>query len=131
MKRFLIAAAVTVASIAVGTTTVLAADVGLSINIGQPGFYGQLDPRGYPQPRVIYRQPKSINRVPISQPPVYMRVPPSHAKNWGKHCKKYNACGERVLFVQDKWYKRDYAPRYQEQNGNRGNNNNGNGGHNR
>jgi hypothetical protein len=121
MNRFLIVAVVAVASIAIGTTTALAADV------GQSGFYGQLDTKGYPQPRVIYRQPKSANRMPTSQPPVYMRVPPSHAKNWGKHCKKYNACGERVLFVQDNWYKRDYAPRYQEQNGNRGNNNNGNG----
>jgi hypothetical protein len=25
-----------------------------------------------------------------------------------------HACGERVFFVQDNWYNRDYVPRYQE-----------------
>ena len=77
-----------------------------------------------PQPQLIYRQPKAIGRVPINQPPVYMRVPPNQAKNWRKHCKKYNACDERVLFVRDNWYNREYAPRYQEQHGEHGNNNN-------
>ena len=97
MKRFLIAAAVAAATVA---TPALAADVGVSVSIGQPGFYGQLDIGGYPQPQVIYRQPRVIERVPMDRPPVYLRVPPGHAKNWRKHCRKYNACGERVFFVQ-------------------------------
>jgi hypothetical protein len=131
MKHFLIAVAIAAVSITFNTTAV-AADIGVSINLGQPNFYGRLDPSGYPQPRVIYRQPKAIQQVPMNQPPVYMRVPPSQAKNWRKHCNRYNACGERVLFVQDNWYKRDYAPRYQEQNGNRGQQgNDNNGGHGR
>lgn len=113
MKRFLIAAAVAAATV---TTPALAADVGVSINIGQPGFYGRLDIGDYPQPQVIYRQPRVIERgVPADRPPVYLRVPPGHAKNWKKHCREYNACGERVFFVQDKWYNREYVPRYQEQ----------------
>jgi len=128
MKRFLIAVAIATVTLITFNTTVFAADVGLSINIGQPNFYGRLDTNGYPPPRVIYRHPKSANRVQINQPPVYMRVPPKHARNWSKNCRKYNACDERVLFVQDNWYRRDYAPRYQEQNGNRGNYNNGNNG---
>jgi len=112
MKHFLIAVAVaTAASI---TTPAFAADVGISISIGEPGFYGQLDIGGYPRPRVIYRQPKIIDRAPISRPPIYLRVPPGHAKNWRKHCRAYNACGERVYFVQDNWYNRVYVPRYQE-----------------
>jgi hypothetical protein len=123
MKRFLIAAAVAAVTITTFNTTALA-EVGVSVNMGQPNFYGQLDPNGYPQPQLIYRQPKAIGRVPINQPPVYMRVPPGQAKNWRKHCKKYNACDERVLFVQDNWYNREYAPRYQEQHGEHGNNNN-------
>jgi hypothetical protein len=138
MKHFLIAAAVAAVTIITNFNTTALAEVGVSINIGQPGFYGQLDPNGYPQPRVIYRQPKAIGRVPINQPPVYMRVPPNQAKNWRKHCRKYNACDERVLFVQDNWYNREYVPRYQEQHGDRrehGNNgngnSNGNGGHGR
>jgi hypothetical protein len=125
MKRFLIAVAVAAVTVISFNTTVFAADVGLSINIGQPDYYGRLDPNGYPPPRVIYRQPKAVNRVQINQPPVYMRVPAKHAKYWSKNCRRYNACDERVLFVQDNWYRRDYAPRYQEQNGNRGNHNNG------
>jgi len=112
MKHFLIAAVVAAATV---TTPVLAADVGVSISIGQPGFYGQIDIGDYPQPQVIYRRPMIIERVPMNRPPIYLRVPPGHAKNWGKHCRKYNACGERVYFVQDDWYNREYVPRYQEQ----------------
>lgn len=78
-----------------------------------------------------------IERVPVEQPPIYLRVPPGHAKNWRKHCHKYNACGERVYFVQNNWYQREYVPRYQERQrdrrdegrdddrGGRGNNRNG------
>ena len=114
MKHFLIAAAVAAATI---TTPALAADVGVSISIGQPGFYGRLDIGDYPQPQVIYRQPMAIERVPMDRPPIYLRVPPGHAKHWRKHCREYNACGERVFFVQDNWYNREYAPRYQEKHG--------------
>jgi hypothetical protein len=110
MKRFLIAAA-----LAAATATTLAADVGVSVSIGQPGFYGRIDIGGYPQPQVIYNQPRVIERVPVDRPPVYLRVPPGHAKNWGKHCREYNACGERVFFVHDNWYNREYVPRYQKQ----------------
>jgi len=112
MKRFLIAAAVALTTLG---TPVLAADVGVSISIGQPGFYGRIDIGGYPQPQVIYRQPVIIERGPFDRPPIYLHVPPGHAKNWGKHCRHYNACGERVYFVKEDWYSREYAPRYQEQ----------------
>ncbi|HAN56331.1 MAG TPA: hypothetical protein DCQ77_09160 [Betaproteobacteria bacterium] len=137
MKRFLIAAAIAAATV---TTPALAADVGVSVSIGQPGFYGRLDIGGYPQPQVIYRQPIAIQRVPAHRPPIYLRVPPGHAKHWSKHCREYNACGERVYFVQDNWYNREYVPRYQKQhrdrrgdrrdehgNDNRGNHGNGHG----
>ncbi|MFA5243280.1 MAG: hypothetical protein WC392_13000 [Sulfuricella sp.] len=112
MKRFLIAAVLAAATV---TTPALAADVGVSISIGDPGFYGRLDIGDYPPPQVIYRQPRVIQRVPMDRPPVYLRVPPGHAKNWSKNCRKYNACGERVYFVKDSWYNREYAPRYREQ----------------
>jgi hypothetical protein len=114
MKRFLIAATVAVATF---TTPALATDVGVSVSIGQPGFYGRIDigDYPYPPPRVIYRQPRVVERVVvIEHEPVYLRVPPGHRKNWGKHCHKYNACDERVYFVQDSWYQRDYVPHYQE-----------------
>ncbi|MBI5435563.1 MAG: hypothetical protein HY937_00350 [Nitrosomonadales bacterium] len=117
MKRFLIAAAVAAATV---TTPAFAADVGVSVSIGEPGFYGRIDIGNFPRPQVIYRQPIIIERVPMERPPIYLRVPPGHAKHWRKHCREYNACGERVYFVQDSWYNREYVPRYQEQHRDRG-----------
>lgn len=103
------------AAIAASTLT-FAADVGVSISIGQPGFYGRLDIGDYPRPRVIYTQPIIVEwGARIHQEPIYMRVPPGHAKHWDKHCREYNACGEQVYFVHDDWYEREYVPHYQEQ----------------
>ena len=113
MKRLLFAAALAAVTASV-TIPARAADVGVSINIGQPGFYGQIDIGGYPQPRVIYREPRVIQRVTVNRPPIYINVPRGHAKNWRKHCYKYDACGERVYFVQDSWYNDVYVPRYQD-----------------
>jgi hypothetical protein len=114
MKRFLIAAAVVYATL---ITPALAADVGVSVSVGQPGFYGRINigDYPYPQPQVIYRQPVVVERTYIAREPIYMRVPPGHARNWRKHCHRYGACGERVYFVNDRWYSREYVPRYQEQ----------------
>ena len=116
MKRFLIAVAIAAATV---TTPALAADVGVSVSIGQPGFYGRIDIGDYPPPRLIYRHPIIVERGRMG-PPVYLRVPPGHAKHWSKHCREYNACGEQVYFVHDDWYEREYVPRYQERHGGRG-----------
>lgn len=114
MRSLMIIAAVIVT--AVFSTPLMAADVGVSVSIGQPGFYGRIDigDYPYPQPRVIYTRPRVVERVYIEREPIYMRVPPGHAKNWRKYCRRYNACGERVYFVQDNWYNQEYAPRYRE-----------------
>lgn len=111
MNRFLISAALVIA-----ITPALAADVGVSVSIGQPGFYGRLDVGDYPPPLLIYQQPRYVQRSAVEREPIYLRVPPGHAKNWRKHCYKYDACGERVYFVRDSWYQREYVPRYQERN---------------
>ncbi len=118
MKRYLLAAAVA-ATTAGLATPLLAADVGVSISIGDPGFYGQIDIGGYPQPQLIYPQPVVIGRLAPGRPPIYLRVPPEQAKHWKKYCRRYNACGERVYFVRDSWYQHEYMPRYQEQHRNR------------
>ena len=111
MKRLLLAATLTVAILPVH-----AADVGVSVSIGQPGFYGHIDINGggYPPPRVLYREPMVVERVAMHRPPIYLRVPPGHARNWSKHCREYDACGERVYFVNHNWYQNEYVPRYQE-----------------
>lgn len=113
VKTFLIVTALVVAAI---STPTIAADVGVSVTVGQPGFYGRvvIGDYPYPPPRVVYRHPRVVERVYIEREPVYMRVPPGHAKNWRKYCKKYNACGERVYFVQDDWYRHEYVPIYKE-----------------
>ena len=85
----------------------LGADV--SVNVSQPGFYGRLDIGGYPEPQVLYPQPVIIRRVP-----------PGHAKNWGKHCARYDACNRPVYFVREDWYRDVYAPRFREHHGDRG-----------
>lgn len=115
MKRILIASILAAATSAVFSLPANAANVGVAISIGEPGFYGQLDIGGYPPPQVIYRQPVMVQPVPVNRPPIYLRVPPGYARHWARHCREYNACGERVFFVNDDWYRREYAPRYQEQ----------------
>lgn len=96
------------------TSPLLAADVGISVSMGDPGYFGRIDIGGYPQPRVIYSQPIAVERVAADRPPLYLRVPPGYAKHWKKHCREYSACGERVFFVRDDWYSHEFAPRYRE-----------------
>ncbi|MGC3980900.1 MAG: hypothetical protein QM808_06565 [Steroidobacteraceae bacterium] len=94
-----------------------AADVGVSISIGQPGFYGQLDIGSFPRPSLIYAQPVIISRPPgVVLAPVYLHVPPGHAKNWKRYCGRYDACGRPVYFVQDRWYNEVYVPEYRRVN---------------
>jgi len=113
MKRLFFAAVLSLAAV-----TASAADVGVSVSIGQPGFYGQIDIGGYPQPQVIYQQPRRIEYWSPNRPPIYLNVPPGHSKNWSRYCGRYNACGERVYFVRNNWYQQQYAPRYQQRSGN-------------
>jgi len=71
-----------------------------------PGVYGRVEygndrppPVLYATPTVIVRQPK-----PVQVQPIYLHVPPGHAKDWRKHCSKYNACGTPVYFVKSAEY---------------------------
>lgn len=97
------------------------ADVGLSVSIGQPGFYGRIDIGDYPPPRLVYRQPVMVERgrMDAGRDPVYLRVPASHRRNWSRNCRRYDACGEQVYFVQDRWYNTVYAPQYRDRHSNR------------
>jgi len=85
---------------------------GVSISIGEPGFYGRLDIGGYPAPRLIHPDPVIVHRVKTWYPPIYLRVPPGHIKNWYRYCDRYGACGRPVYFIDDGWYNDVYAPRY-------------------
>ena len=89
-----------------------AADVGVSVQISQPGVYGRIDIGRFPQPQVIVQQPVIIGRpVVVAQPePMYLWVPPGHRKNWGRYCGQYRACGVPVYFVEERWYREHVYP---------------------
>ena len=97
--------------IAAFTAPALAANVGVSVTVGQPGYYGRIDVGDFPQPQLTYPQPVVIEPVPVGvlPQPIYLHVPPGHAKNWRKNCRKYNACGQPVYFVSDNWYNNVYV----------------------
>ncbi len=115
MKALILCAALASASIPA------LAQTNVSISVGQPGFYGRIDlgdPGYYGPPPVYMAQPIIVERHRRAYAePVYLRVPPGHRKNWSKHCRKYGACGQPVLFVQDRWYSDVYVPRYHERHG--------------
>lgn len=93
-----------------------AADVGLSISVGQPGFYGRLNIGDYPPPVLIYRQPIVVDPdYGYEGPPLYLHVPPGYARHWRDHCAEFRACHRRVYFVRDDWYDNVYAPRYRRE----------------
>ncbi|MFM9887439.1 MAG: hypothetical protein ACKVQT_30815 [Burkholderiales bacterium] len=93
-----------------------AADVGVSITIGQPGFYGHIDIGQAPPPQIIYSRPVIVVQQPVAVAPrpIYLRVQPGHEKNWRKHCYRYEACGYPVYFVRNDWYENVYVPHYRE-----------------
>lgn len=88
------------------------ADVGVSIRIGEPGFYGQLDIGGYGAPRLINTRPVTVVHRYRNPSPLYLRVPVGHQRNWSRYCGRYDACYRPVYFVRDEWYRDVYSPRY-------------------
>jgi hypothetical protein len=98
------------ASILLATSlgTLAATNVGVSVEISQPGVHGRIDVGQFPRPEVISPQPVVIVAPPrqmIPQEPVYMWVPPGHQRHWNRYCGQYNACGRVVYFVRDDWYR--------------------------
>ena len=69
-----------------------------------PGVYGRINIGNAPPPPLLYAEPVIIQRpaVVVPRAPIYMYVPPGHAKNWSKHCARYNACSQPVYFVQER-----------------------------
>lgn len=76
-----------------------------------PGVYGRVDVRNRPPPPVVYPQPIIVVERPGRMQPVYLHVPPGHAKNWRKHCHKYDACDVPVYFVKSAEYEPGYERR--------------------
>jgi hypothetical protein len=98
----------------------LAADVNVTIPIGEPGYYGFIEIGDFPRPRLIYREPVLVSEVAHSPPPVYLVVPPGHAKRWPDYCHDYGYCGQPVYFVEPGWYQEVYVPEYRKRHGHPG-----------
>lgn len=98
--------ATVLALLGLAAASALAADPYVNVTVGgvlRPGVYGRIEIGNAPPPPVYYPQPILIAQpvvvVPAPVQPVYLYVPPGHQKKWGKHCAKYNACGQPVYFV--------------------------------
>lgn len=117
MNKTITIAAGALLGIAAYAAPAAAQDVGVSVTVGQPGFYGRIDIGDVPRPRIIYREPVVIEHVTVVEEPIYLHVRPGHAKHWSKHCHEYNACGQRVYFVNDDWYNTVYVREYHEHHG--------------
>jgi hypothetical protein len=115
MKRLLFAVAAATTTFSVPA---LAADVGVSITVGEPGFYGRIELGDFPRPQLIYRKPVLVRRIPRGAvlEPIYLHVPPGHERHWSKHCRQYDACGQPVYFVRDNWYNDVYVSKFRERN---------------
>lgn len=76
-----------------------------------PGVYGQVQFGNSPPPPVLYQEARIILRDPRMEnmEPLYLHVPPGHAKNWRKHCRKYDACNRPVYFVKSEEYEPGYS----------------------
>ncbi|MES2956792.1 MAG: hypothetical protein V4792_01330 [Pseudomonadota bacterium] len=114
MKKYLLTAAAAIAA-ASAAPAWSAVDVGVGITIREPGMYGRIEIGSQPPPPLVYAQPVIIRQptVVVRQPPMYLYVPPGHAKDWGKHCARYNACSRQVYFVREDWVEE----RYEQQHG--------------
>jgi hypothetical protein len=109
MKRLIFALGLTLAAAAPAF-----AGVGVSINIGEPGFFGRIDIGDAPHPQLIASRPVIIEhaRPEVVVQPIYLHVPLQESQSWRYYCGRYDACGHPVYFVQDRWYRSVYVPHY-------------------
>lgn len=111
MKKTLLALTVLGSTL---SAAVAAPDIGVSVDIRQPGVYGRIDIGARPPPPLVYAQPIMVSppRVVVQRQPIYLYVPPGHQKKWSKHCARYNACHQPVYFVQERWVEDRWQARH-------------------
>jgi hypothetical protein len=97
------------AVVIIGAGHALAQDVRVNVS-GEvaPGVYGRVDIGGGARPRLVFPQPVVVVRQARAPGPINLHVPPGHAKNWSKHCRKYDACSRPVYFVKSAEYEPGY-----------------------
>ena len=104
LNRLLTAAALALTALAAtGGNATAATNVGVSVSVNQPGFYGRFD-IGDQAPVLVYPQPIIVQQSPYGaqQRPIYMYVPPGHAQQWARYCGRYSACGQPVFFLRER-----------------------------
>lgn len=93
-------------------------DLGINVVLEgeiKPGIYGRVELGNNSHPDLVYTQPRVIVvEEHHHYDPVYLHVPPGHAKHWGKHCSKYNACNRPVYFIKSSEYETDSRHDHQD-----------------
>jgi hypothetical protein len=114
MKKYLALAAAAAALATAVAPAVAQPSIGVSIGIHQPGVYGRINIGELPPPALVLAQPVLIAppRMAVERRPIYLYVPPEHQQNWRRYCGRYNACGQPVYFVQDRWVRERYAEQH-------------------
>lgn len=86
----------------------------------QPGVYGRVEvgsptappPLWHAVPVIIAPQPRGVELVPV-----YLHVPPGHAKDWRRHCHRYDACSRQVFFIRSAEYEPGYRKKHKHGHG--------------
>lgn len=115
MKKLSILA-LTLACIGAAPAAHAATQIAVSIGINAPGQYGRIDFNNYPQAVLITQQPVIYLRetVVVQQAPIYLYAPTGHQANWGRYCRRYQACGRPVYFVREDWVRAQYGREREE-----------------
>lgn len=75
-----------------------------------PGVYGQISVGNNPAPPIINTAPVIVGQAVVGAPPMYLYVSSVEYRNWGRYCRRYQACGRPVYFVRvddrDRWWER-------------------------
>ncbi len=92
----------------------------LSISVHQPSVYGRIT-LGGPVPQAGWVAPQPVVVLPpqvvVEREPIYLYVPAAHSANWPRHCTRYNACSQPVIFVRDSWVRERHTAYYRDRDG--------------
>jgi hypothetical protein len=75
----------------------------MNITVGvpvAPGVYGQISVGNNPMPPIINTAPRVVGQPVYGAPPMYLYVSDMEYRNWGRYCRRYQACGRPVYFVR-------------------------------
>ncbi len=102
-----------------------------------PGVFGQVSFGNVAPPPVMDVQPVVVGRPVYGVAPIYLHVALHEYRDWGRYCRRYQACEQPVLFVRidqnNPWWERPVEhhsspfqyrpnPHYRRDDGNRSDN---------